>query len=442
MGTDACEECEELRGLHRGDQTVSRKQSWSSRLVAETLRDLARGATYADASIRMRKVTGRTRTRTQPVPGSARPTYTGSRLARNAWHIAADWCETFSPVLWGHVEAELVAGNGRDSEERERLWLAGTPNPTPMMVLIDDIPINARFVDEDGANSSRRDYFVLVVAEVAWGQTVRDTIDRQLRLRLVRAYPSNDHHAYKLLFDELGYTPDFILADAGKGLMKAVADFYKGGITFVPSLFHVRAAVEKGLFETQGAWVRASTRAPKELRGDVGSHLAGLRKKNLTTMTVPEWSGWWNDLEALLSSIGAPVEPTRRRRKNYEQAIADILPTLAALPQLPVSTGGVEVAIRKRIEPMLTNRAHAFANLERTNRLFDLVVCDDYGLFDDIGLVVSLLRTDSADNHGWSTPLRAVADRQPPKTPARGKPYSSLRDQQLLRDITRAKGLA
>ena len=441
VGTDACEECEELRGLHRGDQTVSRKQSWSSRLVAETLRDLARGATYADASLRMRKVTGHTRTR-KPVPGSARPAYTGSRLAKNAWHIAADWCETFSPVLWARVEADLVARNGRDNEERERLALAGTQNPEPMMVLIDDVPINARFVDEDGANISRRDYFVLVVAEVAWGAAVGATTVRQLRLRLVRAYPTNDHHAWKLLFDELGYTPDFILADAGKGLMKAVADFYKGGVTFVPSLFHVRAAVEKGLFETQGAWVRASTRAPKELRGDVGSHLAGLRKKNLTTMTVPEWSAWWDDLEALLSGIGAPVEPTRRRRKNYEQAVAVILPTLATSPQLPVSTGGLEVAIRKRIEPMLANRAHAFANLEQTNRLFDLVVCDDHGLFDDMALVVSLLRTDSADHDGWSTPLRTVADRQPPKAPVRGKRYSSLRDQQLLRDITRAKGLA
>jgi hypothetical protein len=439
-GAESCGECEELRGLHRGDATVSRRQSWSARLVAETLRDLSRGTTYADASVRIREATGRTRSRKNS--GNPRRGYTGSRLAKNAWHIAADWCETYSPVLWDHVDGKMRAEAQEAVRERERRLLAGEPNPAPLTVLIDDIPINARFMDENGKRVSRRDYFVLVLAEVRWHTAPDDRVDRRMHLRLVRALPTNDHHAWKLLFDELGYNPDFIVADAGTGLLKAVREFYKGGATFVPSLFHVRKAIEEGLLKTPGAWVQATSKGAKELRSELVDHLAGLRKKNLTTLSAGAWKAWWDDLEALLIMMNVSVEPTRKRRRNYEQTVASVLPTLAAHPHLPASTGGLEVTLRKRVEPLLANRAHAFANIERTNRLFDLAVCNDVGLFNDMPVVVDLLRSDSTTNDGWSTPLRAVTDPQPPGTAPRGQRYSSLRDQQLIRDIARSKGLA
>lgn len=438
--SESCGECEELRGLHRGDATVSRRQSWSARLVAETLRDLSRGTTYADASVNIRETTERSRTRKNA--GNPRRGYTGARLAKNAWHIAADWCETYSPVLWDHIDGKLRAAAQEAVRERERRLLAGEPNPTPLTVLIDDIPINARFVDENGKRVSRRDYFVLVLAEVRWDTAPDERVDRRLRLRLVRAFPTNDHHAWKLLFDELDYTPDFIVADAGTGLLKAVREFYKGGITFVPSLFHVREAIEEGLLKTPGAWAQATSKGAKELRSELADHLAGLRKKNLTTLTAAEWTAWWDDLEDLLVALNVSVEPTRKRRRNYEQTVASVLPTLAAHPHLPVSTGGLEVTLRKRVEPLLANRAHAFANIERTNRLLDLAVCNDNGLFNKMPAVIDLLRSDSTANDGWSTPLRAVTDPQPPGTAPRGKRYSSLRDQQLIRDIARSKGLA
>jgi hypothetical protein len=438
---DSCAECDELRGLHRGDQAVARRQSWSARLVAETLRDLSRGMTYAEASLRVRNVTGRTVTRS--VEGEPkRRAYTGSRLARNAWHVAADWTETFSPVLWDHLDARLRAETAGRLARRDELLAAGLSDPEPMVVVIDDVPIYATGTDADGAYLGRRDYFVLVVGEVLWGPGPRATLDRRIRLRLVRAYPSSDHYAWKLLFAELGYTPDVILADAGKGIIKAVEDVYGGASLFVPSLFHVRRAVEKGLYDTPGAWTRASKRAPKELRPELSAHVGQLTRKHLTTMGVAEWSAWWNDLEALLGSLGVPVEKTRRRRVGYEARVAKALPTLTALPQLPVSTGGLEVAIRKRIEPIFTDRARSFANIERTNRLLDLVVCNDHGLFDDVTVPARLLRDDSSANDGWSTALRQVADRQPPKTPTGVQRYSSLRDQHLVRSIARSRGLA
>lgn len=439
---ESCAECEELRGIHRGDPTVSRRQSWSARLVAETLRDLSRGATYADVSQRMRTAAERTRTR-KPT-GRTPKGYTGSRLARNAWHIAADWCETYSPVLWEPLHARLLSEATAAAEERQT-DASSQAGRRPMVVVIDDVPVNARFVDEDGANVSRRDYFVLVLAEVLWSAAAGGRTERSLRLRLVRAYPSNDHHAWKLLFDELGYEPDFIIADAGTGLLKAVGDYYGPSTALIPSLFHIREAVEEGLLKTPGAWVRAHPRAAKELRPELADHLAGLSKKNFVAGGPVAWTAWWDSLEDLLRTAGVPVEPTRKRRRNYEKAVAAVLPTLAAHRYLPLSTGGLEVTIRRRLEPLLANRAHAFANLERTNRLLDLVVCAEHGVFDNMAKVVELLRADSAANEGWSTPLRQVADAQPPPSPGQSKRqqrYSSLRDQQLLRDLARAKKLA
>jgi hypothetical protein len=443
-GDEACAQCEEFRGMHHGEPSISRKQSWSSRLVAETLRDLSRGMTYADASVRMRRVTKRTRTRSMPNP--PKNAYTGSRWSKNAWHIAADWCETFSPVLWDHVEEQFRQRTVELQERAAARALAGEANPTPSMIVIDDIPVHARAVDADGAKVARRDYFVLVVGEVVWGGggARGGRLERTVSLRLVRAYPSNDHHAWKLLFDELGYSPDFILADAGKGIMKAVREFYKGSAVFIPSVYHAREAVEKGLWETTGAKDSRSPKGVRELRPELAEHMAGLRRKRLATMTVAAWAEWWDELEAILTRLGLPLEKTLRRRRNYEQPIAEVLPLIAAYPQLPISTGGLETTMHKRIEPILANRAHAFANIERTNRLFDLVVCNDNDLFDDMTEVISLLRADSAAHDGWSTPLREVADPQPPRQPGKPRPerYSSLRDPQLMRDIARSRGLA
>ena len=57
-GKDSCEACEELRGTHRGEASVSRRHSWSARSVAEGLRNLARGA----PAPRSRRWRGRRRT--------------------------------------------------------------------------------------------------------------------------------------------------------------------------------------------------------------------------------------------------------------------------------------------------------------------------------------------------------------------------------------------
>jgi hypothetical protein len=365
-------------------------------------------------------------------------------LSRNAWHIAADWCEIYSPVLWDFVDGELRARTNAAVKERERLLLAKQPNPEPLALLIDDIPIRASFTDRNSRRTGRQDYFILVAAEVLWGDVIGDWGElrpRDLRLRLVRAYPTNDHHAWKLLFDELDYTPDYVIADAGSGLIKGVEEYYKGAVTFIPSLFHIRMAIEDGFYKTPGAWTQVE-RGSKVLIPVLADHMLGLSKKAVTKMAPSEWSLWWDDLEVILVKLDLPVVGARKRRKFYESTVAQMLPALATHPNVPLATGGLEVKLRHKIQPVLANRAHAFANIERTNRLFDLVVCSDFKLFSDMAKVISLLRADSSQSDGWSTPLRMISDPQPLGNKPTDKPYSSLRDQLLVREIARQKGLA
>ena len=432
-GEDDCSSCEELRGEHRGDRNAARHLTWSEKRVVEALKELAAGKSYAKVSRDAWRATGRNRTRKRgedEEPPQDR--YLGTALSANRWHTAADWVEVFSPVLWNHQEGVLREQDKQARAASDRDQKAGRAPSEPVVLLIDDIPIKS---------GRKHDWHVLVAGLVQWhppGDDPWALPGRALNLRLVRGMPSSDSYAYRLLLDEWGSRPDFIVADAGTGLMKAVRDAYGGtGTTVLPSLFHLRRAITFGLLrKTPGSYNHGQHNDTPVLLPEIQDHLALLRRHNLSKMTRTTWTRWWDDLEALLADRGLLLEPTQERRANYEATFADLLGTFRNLPQLPMSSGGLEVAMRQRVEPVLAGRSHAFANAERTNRLFDLVVCADHGLFDDAALVSRLLREDNEQSAGWATGLRACADRRV------GAPYSSLRDVQMLRERARKAGLA
>ncbi len=166
-GDSGCAFCGELRGFHHGEQAVGRRQSWPVSIVARTLDDLARGTSYADASMRALRIAetdaekagaGRYRRKRRtkaeieadrkeaadtaseqppgdepepalepgpdpgpvhteaaagegaldaPVKRKGRRKSAASRAASNAWHIAADWVPAYGPVIWEPVEARL-----------------------------------------------------------------------------------------------------------------------------------------------------------------------------------------------------------------------------------------------------------------------------------------------------------------------------------------------
>lgn len=362
-----------------------------------------------------------------------------SAESHNVWHIAADWTEAFSPVIFDPIDRRLREQALTERARLDALRAEGRPLDRPQVLLLDDVPVYGR--DRGGSGKSRRDdgFFLLVAAEVQWGTTPEhpaDLPDRRLRLRLVRAMPKSNAPAWRLLLDELGYHPDFVVADAGTGIGRAVADHFDPARTvFVPSLWHVATAVKTGLADTCGALVAVpgGGRAPiPELR----AHLAGLGRDDAISSTTA-WTTWWDTLETICVAKGLPLDRVRRRRRNYEQPFATAIAALAAHPGVPVSTGGLETLVAKQVQPLLAMRRTGFGNIERTNRLFDLVVAREHGAFDDLTDVVALLRADATRHDGWTAPLRDISDPRPD----RGR-YSSLRDTLLITEIAESRGLA
>ena len=140
----------------------------------------------------------------------------------------------------------------------------------------------------------------------------------------------------------------------------------------------------------------------------------------------------------LLDRLDLPPEKLAERRASYEPAVATALPALRANPGVPVSTGGFETLLRTTVKTVLTGRGHGFANIERTNNLFDLVVCRNRGVFAQRSAVIAQLRAETKAHDGWAGAPRDVADPQPP-APAT---YSSLRDKDLLDRLGRSRGAA
>lgn len=489
---EQCAACEETRGIHHGEPAVARQHSWPAKTVARALEMLSGGGSYAEVSrwalrseaadletvTRARKAASpdgtipERRTSTKKASESTkkasesttadttikrRPRRTNvkeprvivvsggktrrqsraSVEAKNVWHIAADWCEAFGPVIWEPIEDQLRQRALAERARLDALRTAGQPLVRPQVLLIDDMPVYGR--DDEGIGRTRRDkgYFLLSVAEVTWGAADPwDTLALPVpttELRLVRAFPKSNGPAWRLVFDELGYEPDFVVADAGTGQYAAVQTHYPNAV-FVPSMWHVARAIRTSLKDVKAA--HQFTVTGKTLDPELETHLRQLRRGTDALANTDGVTAWWDELLAWAKRRKVPVEKLRSRRKDYEKRMLAAIPKLNEHPEVPISTGGLETIQRRVIEPVMAGRRATFGNVERTNTLLDLAVARAHGAFDDLAEVARQLRIDATDAEGWAPPLRAVAD--PGGTRSR---YSSLRDATLLSHLARERGL-
>lgn len=499
-GESHCEGCGEALNVHRGSGAAARRQTWNERIVAEGLVRLAKGDSYGAVSEWAWDETGRKRTRPvrlspaeqqrrakeadwlkavreaescglpaprrprgtatvlpgdpperrRPLdatgkPAAARKRSTRTRTVNTRWHTAADWVEVYGPVVWQPLEKQLLRAERAEARRRGALNAQQRlADGRPSILLLDDIPVNTRATnDGTGKRVSRRAYFVLGAASIVWpqaaGTTPATADDRFTKLRLMRAYPTNEADAWKLLFHELGYRPgvhepEFILSDAGTGLLKAVGEFFTTAVV-VPSLYHLTQAVASALEGTPGATVMGDE--GQMLRPELLSILAALSADRLRTMDEKRWAAWWDSLERVLDRYDLSQTKLGERRTNYEKVVGAALPKLRNNPAVPLSTGGFETVLRTSVQTVLTGRRAGFANIERTNSLLDLVVAYNRGAMSNTNQVIKLIRSHSERSGGWAAPVRDVADPQPP-FPAR---YSSLRDKDLVTDLAETKGL-
>lgn len=475
-----CDECDGHVGVHQGAVAVARRHSWPVSMVARGLEQLSSGASYTEVSrwaVRA-EAAGAVGEPARPAPkprvvatvdtdakaegrdtvppkrrgrrtavkeasvsttrdGKVRRRSRASVEAKNLWHIAADWCEVFGPVVWAPVEVRLRERATAERGRLDELKAAGAELNQPQVLLIDDLPVYGR--DDAGAKRSRRDtgFFLLTAAEVTWQapdpwDTVREPIART-ELRVVRAFAKSNTPAWRLVFDELGYAPDFVVADAGTGQYAAVRAHYPNTV-FVPSLWHIGQAIRTALRDVPAAHVVTAT--GRTQHPDLEAHLHQLRH-GTDALASPEGHAiWWDELLGWARHHRVPVEKLNGRRRDYEPRVAAAIPMLVAQPQVPISTGGLEAIQRRVLVPILAGRRAVFGNIERTNTLLDLAVAREHGAFDDLAEVARLLRRDATREGGFAPPLRAVAD----PIGTRGR-YSSLRDVTLLHHLAEAKGL-
>ncbi len=453
-----CPHCGELRGVHHGDHAAARKHTATVAMIAQGLDKLSAGEPYAQVGLWAWKQMDRdpavparsspppkepervwneeTQAYEDREPAKPKPVSLGSLDSRAAWRVAANWIEAFAPVISDPIDADLRA---RALAERARIdadLAAGRPLECPQILVLDDVPVWSK------AQQRRRregGFVLLIVGEVAWEQPARPREGQQqweprLRLRLVRAMPKSNLAAWRLTFDELGYAPDFVVADGGTGIAAGVTSHFDPQRTvFVPSLWHVRNSVLRAV----------GMEAASNLTPPIAEHARHLARGDAILESAGAWNDWWDQLEQIALAEGLSRDKVRNQRRNYQDALANVIPHLAANPGLRLSIGGLETKIRERVDRVLTLRTQ-FANIERTNHLFDLVVAREHGAFTHSHEVEALLRADAEGRvgpdgrSGHAVSLRTIDDPQPDSGPR----YRSLRDPSLIASLAESRGLA
>lgn len=381
-GDATCPHCAELRAIHRGETAAARKHSANTATVAEALRRLAAGGSYAKVSLWLQ---GKVRPKDEVPPRI-------SAKAKNAWRRAADVVEIFAPVLWADWQRTVAVED-----------VAQTQCVEPRVIMVDDVPLFVRA--QRGRSRQAQRFAVLTCGEVV--QPTTPGTSSRLRVRLMRAFPSHSANAYKLLLAETGIVPDFVLADGGKGIRPAVvrhAQRVGEDITFITSHYHLRLQLGRALDKAEEGCERfdaSSLRESLDTFAPFASRVA--------------FEQWWQEFERHLDAQRVPRHARSDRWKNeYYSYVCAELDALATFPHTAKSTGALETRVGGQFKATLEARSGAFGNLARTNALLDLFVLYDNGYFDDMPHVIRVLRADAThgdpEHPGFVPPVRQICD--------------------------------
>lgn len=458
-GVEMCPQCDDFLSPHRGAQAVARKSRHSLRAVVATLVDLSNGTSYAQASADLRKRTHAAIEHrkihhywldevgaegTLDLPASAtNSSSAAARRGRNGWRLAADLTEQYSPLLWEHTNKRLTAREAALRSANDAI-LTGNPDAVlanPLCWVLDELPVVVHRKKSDATRYEQTRWHMLVVSEVRWEHRPSDTpFDlppmREPVLRMVRAYPGASEEAWRLVLDELGVRPDFIISDFSAAIRNAIAATYpQGNVGHVPSFFHMARNIRTKLLEKPGTFYTSDGR--KNVVEDLEKYLDALTRSDLVLNGATGWSDWWDGFLATLTDMKVPLPSFAAQRRLYEQPVAEAFALLSANPHLPASNAAVESKIRMKLAPLLVNRKHRFRNIARVNQLLDLVVCREQGLFLDTDAVAQLIRISNDNADGWAPKGRQICDIHPPKSASNqpGAPYSSLLDPYLTKAL-------
>jgi len=385
-----------VKNPHRGATASGRGQTATTEVVAEGLQLLAMGNSYAQVGkwarsqrpMRVRHPKPKEEPESKKASVVVKVATTKKNLRTNYWQTGADWVEMFSPVLWNAWQEEL-------SQE-------GVPT-LPRVLVLDDIPFYAGAASSGRSNSAMV-FSALVATE--YYQAAPDSSRYSQRVRLVRAYPTHNGDAYELLVLESGVVPDVIVSDSSTSILSMVARMKKENpnLVWVPSAFHVSQQLVKALGKMR--WGKPAHRfAP----GDLLERLEDFSFLD----SAEEWRRWWHDLDTRCLAQGVPADklPTHWRGKYYGK-IADALDYLVVHPGVPRGTGAVEASIGGQVKSFFGPRAAAFTNIERINRLADLLTLRMNDRMDNRATIATILRRDAESASGYVPPARSITERK------------------------------
>lgn len=404
---------------NRGKPASGRGHTADIATVVEGLRMLSSGRTYADVGRATEARRPPRKPREDPKVRAARealekatnttiPQVVKKKTGADHWQVGADWCETYSPVLWEAWLAEIAANPPADV--------------TPRVLVMDDIPF---FGGKQTATRTHAKVIFSVLVAVEYFQPDAASPLLNNRVRLIRAFPTHTADAYELLVGELGYIPDVIVSDSSTSIEALLRRLRKKHpVVWIPSAFHVVKQLRKALAKM--------TSAKKGGLANAGDLLNRLESYRL--LDSPDaWREWWDDFDAKTRTqqVAPGLLPVVWRRK-YEQAVADALIYIDNHPGTPRGNGAVEATIRGAVKPFFEKRATTMGNIERTNMLCDLLCLAQNHRMDDPARIAELLTADLIDaGDGFAPPARAVAD--PEGT-------ASLRDADILTEaLTRMR---
>lgn len=389
-----CPDCGVPTPTNAGAEAAARYSGLPVEVIYSCLKELADGASYADASLNALDAAGLPRGRTRkpkaakpdaPKPKRA-PRKGPARDAKAHWHVAADILERFAPVVVERTMRDLSMEEGYYRE-----------NGLPVVYIADEEEVKRNF-SRSSYSATTAVWQALVVSRVKWEDKNGESWSN--RLHRVRALPRKTKEAWMLVFSELA-APDFLIADGAAAIEQAALEVWGEHVTFVPCVYHATTNMAKGI-------VPAGMLMPLK----VSDHFFTLKRDNMAAGGVSFVKGWFDDLEVLAAASELPLDAVRNVRDFYEPLMVRcaVVAQNHGSPQVPISNGGVESVVRKRIKKLVVRRGPMMTNLPRTNLLGDLMVAGSNGALLDQHTVCQAIKDATRSNGGWTAPPRILTE--------------------------------
>lgn len=273
-----------------------------------------------------------------------------SRSPKSAWHIGADWTEAAASGLFDHIDTQLRAAALGERIRLDGIKADAKALDRPQVVLVDDDPVTSSRPGRSGRKRQQDGFYILVVCELDWAHDNPKT-----RLRLARALSLANTVTWSLVFDELGYAPDILVADAATAISQAATNVFGSDTTQVPSLYHITSAIKARLLK-MGAPARDPHSTPTALAPVLDVHLRKIHAGSEEVTKPAVWSTWWDEFTDIAHGLGLSAKPVMGLRAFHEPRPVPAMAVFNAYPAVPASTGAVEATITRAIDPILALR--------------------------------------------------------------------------------------